>query len=100
MNNSEKIKLAIDNLDALSELHPLQIHPLASYSREGLVLARCYLILLNTMDECDECIIKRYDDIDTVIDDLKAIKNCYAEGGESFRLLNDSIILLSDVEDL
>ena len=94
MNHSEKVKLAMDNLNALSELHPLQIHPLGAYSREGIVLARCYLMLLSAMDD-DAGIENRYD-INMVIEDLKLIRNHYAEGAESFRLLNDSIILLSN----
>ena len=97
MNNSGKIKLAMDNLHALSKLHPLQMHPLAPYSKEGLVLARCYLIL-SAMDD-DAGIENRYD-INMVIEDLKLIKDRYIEGSESWKLLEDSIILLSNTGNL
>ncbi len=98
MNNSEKIELTMDNIDALFKLHPLQIHPLASYTKEGLVLTRCYLMLLSVMDNDDD-IENRYD-INMVIKDLKLIRNYYAEGDEPFRLLDDSIMLLSNTEGL
>ena len=98
MNNSGKIKLAMDNIDALLELHPLQTHSLASYTEEGIVLTRCYLILLSAMDN-DAGIENRYD-INMAIEDLKLIKNRHIEGSESWKLLEDSIILLSNAEDL
>ena len=93
----KKIELAMDNINALFELHPLQILPLASYTKEGLVLARCYLIL-SAMDD-DAGIENRYD-INMVIEDLKLIKDRYIEGSESWRLLEDSIILLSNTGNL
>ena len=98
MNSLEKIKLAMDNIDALFELRPLQMHSLASYSEEGIVLTRCYLMLLSAMDD-DAGIENRYD-INMVIEDLKLIKNRYVEGSESWKLLEDSIILLSNTGDL